>query len=456
VTSPSAADPITRASAARVPDAHLFNAGGRQMVFAVHEGRAIELDANLAEVFDRAVHYRDDARVRQLLAYAGAHAVHPHEAPPCEVTLKALSLAVAQTCNLGCSYCYAQQGTFGGDGRHMEFDVARRAIDLLIGGVPSGAKVCVAFMGGEPLLNRGVLHAATRYAIERAGDAGVNVSFALTTNATLLTAADADFLDANRFAVTISVDGTREIHNLLRPFKSGRGSYDRVTDGARHLLRRSPRHARTTARVTVTPRSRDLRTTLDELIDMGFDGVQFSPVLRSPSGCDQLNAAALDAFLEEMIACSHVFAAKLVENRHYPFLNVLNTLQRIHNGVADAYPCGAGGGYMGVSAAGDLSACHRFVGDAEGAMGDVTNGIDRLRRQRWLTLRNVHAQHPCQTCWARHLCGGGCHYEEIHAGRTACDYIRGWLHHCLGLYAKLRFDHPQQLTWALASLQAGA
>ena len=33
----------------------------------------------------------------------------PVVSPP----LRALSLAVAQTCNLGCTYCYAQQGHFG-------------------------------------------------------------------------------------------------------------------------------------------------------------------------------------------------------------------------------------------------------------------------------------------------------------------------------------------------------
>ena len=35
-------------------------------------------------------------------------------APP---AIHALSLAVAQKCNLGCTYCYAQQGEFGGPAR---------------------------------------------------------------------------------------------------------------------------------------------------------------------------------------------------------------------------------------------------------------------------------------------------------------------------------------------------
>ena len=37
---------------------------------------------------------------------------------------RALSLNVAQSCNLGCSYCYADEGEFGGSARRMSTDVA--------------------------------------------------------------------------------------------------------------------------------------------------------------------------------------------------------------------------------------------------------------------------------------------------------------------------------------------
>ena len=49
----------------------------------------------------------------------------------------------------------------------------------------------------------------------------------------------------------------------------------------------------------------------------------------------------------------------------------------------------------------------------------------------------MHRQEPCRECWARYLCGGGCHHEVIHRGRPACDYIRGWLHYCIGAYGRL-------------------
>jgi len=38
-------------------------------------------------------------------------------------------------------------------------------------------------------------------------------------------------------------------------------------------------------------------------------------------------------------------------------------MRELQRGTHRPYPCGAGAGYLGVSADGDLAACHRFVGD---------------------------------------------------------------------------------------------
>jgi uncharacterized protein len=121
----------------------------------------------------------------------------------------------------------------------------------------------------------------------------------------------------------------------------------------------------------------------------------------------------------------------------YPFLNMVNALRELHRGTHRPYPCGAGAGYFGVSADGDLAACHRFVGDADGAMGSLQSGVDRARQTAWLTDRHVHAQEPCRSCWARYLCGGGCHHEVLARGRPACDFIRGWIHYTVQAYGRL-------------------
>jgi uncharacterized protein len=281
-----------------------------------------------------------------------------------------------------------------------------------------------------------VLQDATRYAAELGRQHGVDVRFSITTNGTLLTEADAAFFEEHGFAVTVSVDGTRQEHDLLRPFRDGSGSYDRILARVGPLLE-AQRRMQVSARVTVTPMNLNLPATLDELIGLGFHSVGFSPLLRSPAGTGEMDAAHLDRMLEGLIACGLAFEQRVLQGVRYPFLNMVNVLRELHRGTHRPYPCGAGAGYFGVSADGDLAACHRFVGDADGAMGSLTSGVDRARQTAWLAGRHVHTQEPCKSCWARYLCGGGCHHEVIHRGRPACDYIRGWLHYCIGAYLRL-------------------
>jgi sulfatase maturation enzyme AslB (radical SAM superfamily) len=62
-----------------------------------------------------------------------------------------------------------------------------------------------------------------------------------------------------------------------------------------------------------------------------------------------------------------------------------------------------------------------------------------------LVKRHVLAQSACHSCWARFLCGGGCHHEVVERGRPACDYIRGWLSYCLETYVWVMESHPHFL-----------
>jgi uncharacterized protein len=456
---PAPAGPARVASAPRVANAHLFGTGGRTMLLSVDDGRIHEIDDAMAEVLDLAMHYGDAERVGLILSAAGLGKILGEtSAPrpvPVSVPVRALSLAVAQKCNLGCTYCYAQQGNFGGADSSMPIEVAKASVDRLIAEAAPGEAVTIAYLGGEPLVNRQVLQEATCYAADRAAAAGVKISFALTTNATLMTADDAAFLERYAFTVTISIDGVRAAHDALRPFKSGRGSYDRIVERSRLLVSRPQRRSAVIARVSVTPRNLGLPDALHELAGLGFDGVLFSPVLNSPSGSDQMGGREFDAMLACMIECGEAFERRLMENEIVPFLNIINTLRRIHKPNREAYPCGAGGGYLGVSSKGDLFACHRFVDDDLGAMGSVSDGVDGEKQRRWLSERNVQRQEPCRTCWARHQCGGGCHHEVIHRGRPACDYIRGWLHYCLGVYARLMKAQPPRLAQVLNSTAHG-
>lgn len=419
------------------PLLHFIRGVNGTNLFVPNGSRLIPISPAIEERLRRLVENKDERNIQDELIALGLDippliSDEPLKDPP----TYALSLAIAQKCNMGCVYCYADQGNFGGPTKSMPIETALKSIDLLLKERRAGDRVQLTFLGGEPLINRQDIRTAAKYAQQKAKEKAVSIGFSITTNGTLLTEDDAAFFENYGFAVTISLDGNKEEHNQLRPMKNGTGSYERIIEKIQPLLKRQ-RKMQVSARVTITPRNMNLARTLDDLIAMGFHSVGFSPLLNSNNGKGEMSRQDLEILLQSMIECGLKFEKNVLQGKRYPFLNMINALKEIAKGTHRPYPCGAGAGYMGVSADGELAACHRFVNEPAGRMGDVFNGIDSQLQNKWLAERHVHQQSPCSQCWARYLCGGGCHHEVIERGRIACDYIRGWLHFTLQSYERI-------------------
>ena len=93
----------------------------------------------------------------------------------------------------------------------MSRSVAFAAIDRLI--AQARKRATVGFIGGEPFLNRRLIHEAVAYAKLVAVREGVAVGFSVTTNATLFTDDDLQLLRDEAFAVTVSLDGDATQNN---------------------------------------------------------------------------------------------------------------------------------------------------------------------------------------------------------------------------------------------------
>lgn len=383
-----------------------------------------------------------DTETAQVLAELGLSVPEQPALPGSFVRpVRALALNVAQTCNLACVYCYASGGNFGGPDKRMSLDVASRAIETLIDETPPGGSVKIAFMGGEPMAARGLIRACVLQARNRAAARAVSTGFSITTNATLLTEDDARFLAEHGFSVTVSLDGGKFVNDRLRPTRASAGSFARAARGVSYLCAHRDRIA-LSARVTATPENLDLGATLDALSAIGFSSVGVSPMLASPSGEGTLSGQDLEVLLAAMISCGEAWLQATLAGRSHPFANLATALAELHRGQPRRHSCGAARDYLAVDASGDYAACHRFVNDPAGSMGSLGDGIDHHARQDWLASRTVERQIPCQSCWARRLCGGGCHHEVLHAGRPACDYVRGWLHYAILAYSQLSAERP--------------
>src|SRR5207237_766312 len=120
-------------------------------------------------------------------------------------------------------------------------------------------------------------HTSSRPAAQRR-----TIDFSLTTNATLLTPEIIAFLSENHIGVTVSMDGPKEMHDQLRVFANGRGSYDIIEPRVRALIG-NHRTRPITARVTLTSGVTDVARIYQHLKhDLGFHEVGFAPVTTSP------------------------------------------------------------------------------------------------------------------------------------------------------------------------------
>jgi uncharacterized protein len=355
-------------------------------------------------------------------------------------TPQSISLNVSQKCNLGCNYCYAGQGEFAGaQTTAMSWEVARAAVDRLYTLADPSVPVTIGFIGGEPFLNRGLIHCVVEYAAKCGRERGQPVGFSVTTNGTTLLADDVAMLRTNRFAVTVSIDGGRALQDVQRPMKSGGSSFAALGKSVGPLLE-SPGLARVAARATVTRSNLQIGPRFDDLMRMGFPEAGFSPVRSGPSG-DSLNGDDWREYLAQMIELASRGLGAAFSGAPLRFTNLAIALKQLRRGFSMPYPCGAGGGYFSVSSDGAWYACHRAIGMDDYVMGG-NEGLDDPRRLDFLRARHVHSQPECGRCWARYLCSGGCHHEASSRSDSSCGFIRGWLEYCLGAYCAMAEKRP--------------
>ncbi|HTJ73997.1 MAG TPA: radical SAM protein [Acidimicrobiales bacterium] len=357
---------------------------------------------------------------------------------------RAISLNVAQACNLACTYCYADEGRFHGRSRKMSQAVARRAVDELLAGVVPGERGLVGFIGGEPLLNRPVVHATVAYAAERAARLGVGVGFSITTNGTLVDASDVTLFRSQPFAVTVSVDGGAATHDRHRSRHGGAGSWQATIANLRPLLD-DPGLSRVSARATVTRDDLDVARRVADIAAAGFGEIGVSPARTGPDPSVVLRGPDWAKYLDGLVGAAEAELDRLRREGPswgFQFSNLGNALGEIHRGTCRPLPCGSAYGYLSVDVDGNYATCHRTVGEDRFRMGAIGD-LDDAARRAFLEPRLVDRQEPCRSCWARYLCGGGCHAEVDEVGREGCDMIRGWLDYCLSRYPVVRAELPE-------------
>lgn len=333
-----------------------------------------------------------------------------------------LILQVTQACNLCCIYCPYANSTDGKlqrkhSSKTMNFEIARKAIDYFAACSGKTDDVVVSFYGGEPLLAFPLIKQCVEYC--NSLFVGRNLSYVMTTNATLFTDEMIEFIAKNKFVIAFSMDGPKEIHDKNRTRNDGSGTYDVVIRQLKNMLDVMPdSENRISINMVIDPKD-DFDLITEWLMDPMFKRVVISTNIVDTNNLEK-EFEASDEFKEKYnyhMALSIMDYMQMVDGLVYSpivsfdigkakkeYFSLKNEAISLPNIGAPGGPCVPGVHKLFVTTDGKFYPCEK-VNENSKAMeiGSIECGIDEVQVEKQLNISTLTAT-KCQRCWAFRHC----------------------------------------------------
>lgn len=322
--------------------------------------------------------------------------------------VKAMCLHIAHDCNLRCKYCFASTGEFGGQRKMMDFETAKKSIDMLIALSGNRRNLEVDFFGGEPLMNFQVVKDTVAYARSLEKEHNKNFRFTITTNGIGLNDSNIEFINEEMSNVVLSIDGRKEVNDKMRPKIDGRGSYDTILPKFQRLVdgRGEKEYY---VRGTYTRFNTDFDKDVMSLYDAGFKQISVEPVV-GPETDDysirQEDIPAIEQSYERLM--NELIKRRKNKSGNFNFFHFMLDLDNGPCAIKRLKGCGSGNEYVAITPDGELYPCHQFVGNEKFIMGDTDNGITKPEMKQEFADANLLNKPECNNCWAKFFCSGGC------------------------------------------------
>lgn len=342
---------------------------------------------------------------------------------------KEITFIVTKDCQLACRYCYLVGKN---PNEKMTFDVAKQSIDYILENEDHPAfstqSVVWDFIGGEPFLEIDLIDNICDYLKIRMFELHhhwfSSYRINLTTNGINYNSPKVQkFIDKNRLHlnITITIDGTKEKHDLNRIYRSGRGSYDDVVKNIPLYLEQFPGAA---TKVTIS--SADIiyiKDSVLHLFTIGIHVVNINCVFENvwKEGDDLLFEEQLMQLADAMID------GELYKDNVCSFFDE-ELGKPLPLSVSNANWCGAGM-MLSIDSAGNFYPCTRFaqysLRDKKAwIIGNAKDGIDTNKLRPFLMLdRSTQSDSKCIDCdvaWGCAWCQG----ENYDAAETPTIYQR--------------------------------
>lgn len=326
------------------------------------------------------------------------------------------TILTTMSCNLCCPYCYQRNSL--SSSKFMSLEMAQKVSTWLQQRIieKNVQKMNIVFFGGEPLLNCKVIEEISKNLQATCRSLGIDWKAGVITNGTLLTKEVAEMLQrAGITWVKVTIDGDRDAHNKLRPYASGKGSFDQIFENlsvASHFLRIMIGGNVDESNIESVPPLLDrlmVAPWRDAIISVRFKPIQWSG--KNACGLPK-TACQLSSFTEEQVQWM-VRLREEVQARGLPVISDPNI------GPCDFYRPNV----ISIGVDGSLYPCGAFVGINDCAMGNVQS--DKLTDFGKKIEKLKTWDEKCYHCAFLPICAGGCraaaYFDKGDIGATVCD-----------------------------------
>lgn len=336
-------------------------------------------------------------------------------------SMQTLTLQITQACNLRCKYC-TYSGNFNNrfhSAKKMSLDTARKAIDFFIARSTDTEKLNFGFYGGEPLLEFEFIKKVIEY-IETSCE-GKEVSYNLTTNATLLNKNIIEFFEEHNVNLMVSIDGPKEIHDHNRVKIDCSSSFNDVIRNLNMVAEKFPSYVSKIRFNCVLDPSNDFGcineffTNYPEIKE--FQG-NFSEIVKEyivndvfDSKEEYLQSYKYEVFkllMSKIERINKKYVSKIVESYYLNLKQSMIDNRIIINSTAETGhhggPCIAGAQKVFVDTEGGFYPCEK-VSECSEAMriGNVNDGFDVGKIRNLINIGKL-TEEECKNCWASKFC----------------------------------------------------
>lgn len=330
--------------------------------------------------------------------------------------LRLLVLHVSESCNLDCTYCFADRGHYGRKkAKLMKPEVAAEAITTAY--KRYGRIGAIKLFGGEPMLNIDALESVstTLADIQASDPLFKKPQLIVITNMTIANERVLKWISSEKPIITGSIDGPSSLHNQHRVFPNGLGSFSVVDSNIR--LMRGICAQPEALECVYTPHHLKSGVSITQLHEWISNRYDIHDVFIHPMGTvGDMTYEATDedwlSYTKALAPMSREYGNYLLsqtKSHKHPAIEFLkNTFRKSQTNAH----CDLGVNNITINASGEIYPCYTLLSDKNNRMGKITDmhvgdNFLRIQAQYISTTKNdISSCRECDIMRTCHSCPG--------------------------------------------------